>query len=304
VVQAPNDNPSDTNGAIVADPAPIEAVSPQASSGKPASRNPSEDRKKKQQDLPDVSLVIPEETRPEVKAIIKANVASLSSTRASERVKAAQVLGELGEQGKPVRRPLCRALLDPTSAVRVAAADALKNIDPRMQHLAVAFMTTSARAGKQAVDPQLLEKIRQLGDDAEPLTPLVVRSARLSAAAGDPALADTLTTLSYIASNDHRVYKLIVLALSNPGEDVRYSALEALVRMKHARLAVRQIIRRLRTDTPRNRVAAIKALTVLSDPSTEEMVAGAIAGQRYHEDESVRHAVEVALNKLQNNHDP
>src|SRR5262249_17989471 len=79
---------------------------------------------KKGDDLPDVSLQIPEETRPEVKAILKANAISLSSRTAAERVKAAQVLGELGEQGKPARGLLCRAMLDPVTNVRVAAADA------------------------------------------------------------------------------------------------------------------------------------------------------------------------------------
>src|SRR5262249_24690500 len=100
-------------------------------------------KEKKDEDLPEVSLQVPEETRPEVKAPIRANTNEvLSAKKAADRVKAAQVLGELGEQGKPARGVLCRAMLDPSADVRVAAADALKSIDPRIQFLAVALATT------------------------------------------------------------------------------------------------------------------------------------------------------------------
>src|SRR5207302_807006 len=67
---------------------------------------------KKGQELPDVALVIPEDTRPEVRAIIKENVINLRSKKASERRKAAEVLGELKEAGKPVRGLLCLTMLD------------------------------------------------------------------------------------------------------------------------------------------------------------------------------------------------
>src|SRR5439155_9665688 len=85
------------------------------------------------------SLVIPEDTRPEIRAILKENAANLRSNSVSARVKAAQVLGELKEEGKAVRRLLCQAMLDPYETVRVAAADALKNIDPKMQYLALSL---------------------------------------------------------------------------------------------------------------------------------------------------------------------
>jgi hypothetical protein len=60
---------------------------------------------KKGQELPDVALVIPEDTRPEVRAIIKENVINLRSKKASERRKAAEVLGELKEAGQGIALP-------------------------------------------------------------------------------------------------------------------------------------------------------------------------------------------------------
>jgi hypothetical protein len=45
---------------------------------------------------------------------------------------------------------------------------------------------------------------------------------------------------------------------------------------------------------------AIHTLVALADKTTEEAIADAIGGQRYHADEQVRRAVDDALNKLQN----
>src|SRR5207245_6608740 len=207
------DKPSSTKGVVVADPAPPELVPRQQSSDKVKSGKPSEDQKKKQQDLPDVSLVIPADTRPEVKAIIKENVINLRSKRVSERVKAAEVLGELKEEGKPVRGLLCRAMLDSSASVRVAAADALKNIDPKMQYLAVTLVSEKD-FGRLAT---LLGNIQKLEDDGEPLAPLVADGAIRSAAANNAnLLASELATLSHIARNDLPSCKLIAsLGINN-----------------------------------------------------------------------------------------
>jgi HEAT repeat protein len=251
----------------------------------------------KKDDLPEVALVIPEDARPEVKAIIKSNVFALRSRRASERLHAAHVLGELGEAGKPVRGFLCAAMLDPVPDIRVAAADALKNIDPKMQYLAVTLVTEKD-GGRLA---ELLGRIQNLEDDGEPLAPLVAYGAFASAAADNEnhLLAPELAALSHIARNDLPSCRLIASALANPEESVRATALRSLARMKHGKLAVRTIIALLKTDTPANRIAAIETLTALADESTEEVIAHAIAALRYHEDESIRRAVDAALNKLQ-----
>jgi hypothetical protein len=261
---------------------------------------PKSKQAKRDNDLPDVSLVIPEEARPEVKAIIKQNVLNLRSKKAAERAKAAEVLGELKEEGKPVRGLLCRAMLDPYENVRVAAADALKNIDPKMQYLAVTLVSEK--------DPvrltSLLGKIQKLEDEGEPLAFLVAHGAIRSAAANvNNLLAPELATLSYIARNDLPSCNLIASALANRDFQVRADAMRGLARMKHGKLAVPKILALLKTDIPANRVIAIETLTALADPSTEEMIAETIAAQRYHAEETVRKAVEAALNKLQSKKD-
>jgi HEAT repeat protein len=276
----------------------------------PARSQPPPKRKAKKvgEDLPDVSLQIPEDTQPEVKAIIKAQVLGLSSSKASERAKAAQILGELGEKGKPVRKLLCKALLDPSNSVRVAAADALKNIDPKIQYLAVKYVTEGG----------VLRELQNLKEDAEPLTPLVVHSAKLSAMGGsrppsrrggsliDPRvrLGDEIVTLSFIAKNDPAVCKLIASALDNQDASVRYAAVQSLTRMKHGRQYVPRMLRLLKTESPHGLIAVIEALVALADMSNEEAIVEAISNHRYHEMESVRKAVEVALNKLESKQNP
>jgi hypothetical protein len=260
-------------------------------------QNPKPNQKqKKDQDLPDVSLQIPEDTRPEVKAILKANAIALSSKKVTQRVKAAIVLGELGEGAKPARGLLCLAMLDPSPAVRVAAADALKSVDPKMQYLAVALLIEQDTL-KQL---ELLTKVEKLEEDGQPLSPLVAYRALQSARKKSSFLTRELTVLSHIAKSDLVACSMIASALDNLDQDVRKTALEALARMKHGGLATLKMVSLLAKDTPSNRIVAIKALTAVADRKNEEVIAVAIAAQRYHDDEAVRKAVEEGLNKLQN----
>ncbi len=258
-------------------------------------------QRKQDDDLPDTSLVPPPESPPGVKAIIRANALALYSKRASDRLQAARALGGLAEEGKPARRLLCGAMLDPVIAVRVAAADALKNIDPKMHYLAV-VLATENDADRLST---LLGKIQKLEDDGEPLAPLVAYVVKFAASKGINTLLTTaLTTLSRIGKKDLSSYRVIATALTNRDPLIRAIALRGLARMKHGKLAVPRILALLKMDIPINRIAAIKALAALADESTEEIIAEAIATQRYHNDASVRRAVETALNKIENKQNP
>jgi HEAT repeat protein len=243
-----------------------------------------------------VALQIPEDTRPEVKAILKAQVQALASSSASARAKAAVVLGELREQARPVRGLLCRAMLDPSLPVREAAADALKLIDPKIHYLAMGLVSYEGDAKRY----ELLSKIEQLKDDGMPLAPLVASGAIASAKSSIrwEMLQQEMRTLAAISRNDLRSYRLIDEALVNPNVQVRYVALEVLPRMKHGRRSVGKVIALLKADTTAIRLAAIECLTSLADETNEEAVTAAIHSQRNHPEERVRSAVEVALNKL------
>lgn len=255
-------------------------------------------KQQQKDDLPDVSLVVPEDASPADKTFLKDKALALSSKRLSERLRAAQVLGELGEKGKPVRGLLCRTmLLDPAPAVRVAAADALKNIDSKMHYLAVTLLTEKSTFALIA----LLAKIQKLEEDGEPLAPLVAYGAIDAARRrnAESLLIAELTALSHIARNDLAACRLITRALTNTNAPVRATAMRGLARMKHGKLTVRQVISLLKTD-PTNRIIAIETLTVLADESTEEIITDAISAHRYDERADVRQAVETARNELEN----
>jgi HEAT repeat protein len=261
---------------------------------------------KKDDDVPEVSLVPPPETSPEMKAFLRANALALYSKKPSERIQAARVLGGLSDQGKPARRHLCAAMLDPVLEVRVAAADALKNIDPKMHYLAVVLATEKVASNYDARRVEtLLAKIQKLQEDGEPLAPLVIHVVKFAVSSGTHSLLTTsLTTLSRIGRKDLSSYRVVATALNNRDPSIRVIALRGLARMKHGKLAVPKILALLRMETPLNRIAAMEALAALADESTEEIVAEAIAAQRYHNEESVRRAVDAALNKLENKQNP
>jgi HEAT repeat protein len=278
---------------VVAPPAPASEL--------PLQKEP-RPKAKIESDLPDVAFDIPTETSGQIKAIMVENVQRLfeKKAKASERIKAAQVLGELGAQGMPVRIALCQVMLDKDVTVREAAADALKKIDPKMQFLAVAVLTDESLRERK----ELLQKIKKLEDDGAPLSPLIAHfTVRCKEVGDDAGLIEHLAVLSTIGKNELTVCRLTATALDHRNAEVRLVALKALPRMKHGKLFVERITRFLSknsTETPEIRIAAIEALSELADQSTEEILAEAIAGQRYHKDERVRKAVEVGLNKIEN----
>jgi HEAT repeat protein len=284
-------------------PAPPPAATRSATEGSRASKGK---QPKEKDDLPDPSLVPPQETPRGVKTILQANEIALRSKRASERIQAAQVLGGLGEEGKPARRLLCAAMLDPVVEVRVAAADALKNIDPKIHYQAVLLATEKVTTADEVVRlVRLLEKIQKQEEDGEPLAPLVIFVIKIASSNGADALRNTsLTTLTHIGRKDLASYLVIAKALTDRDPAIRSIALRGLPRMKHGKLAVPKLLALLRVDLPALRIATIETLTDLADESTEEIIYEAIRAQRYHNDESVRTAVDTALNKLENKHDP
>jgi HEAT repeat protein len=261
---------------------------------------------KKSEDVPDVALVPPAEASSSVMAVIRVQAIALHAKKAAERIQAAQTLGALGADGKPARRLLCAAMIDPVVEVRAAAADALKNIDPKMHYLAVVLATekVAADADAQRV-ASLLEKIQKLEEDGEPLIPLVAFVVKFAAVNGTPPLLlAALTTLSRIGRRDLASYQIVATALTNQDMKIRSLALRELARMKHGKLAVPRILALLKSDTPANRIVAMETLVALADESSEEIIAAAIAAQRYHDKEEVRQAVAAALNKLESKHDP
>jgi HEAT repeat protein len=203
--------------------------------------------------------------------------------------------------------------------VRVAAADALKAVDSKTSRLALELMEKNGD-----VRGALSDTILKLGEDGEPLAPLVayyaLQSGGLQEAdlqrriaeklrrkeeihsltSSNETLGPQLIVLARIAGKDLAACKLIASALSNPDPGVRRVAIDLLAEMKHGALAISRIISLLKSDHDDNRLAAIKTLVALADKSTEEIITAAVTDQRLDKNGKIRDAVDDALNKLQN----
>jgi HEAT repeat protein len=225
-----------------------------------------------------------------------------AKTAPGERIKALEALGMLGEQARPALRLISAATIDEDRRVRVAAADALKRIDRQISELAVKLLFAVPLYGRAASNPaHIYQAMVRLGDEAEPLTPLILMSFKLSLAASDVrGIAQEVDVLSNIAKKDESACRLIRTGLLSLDTRVRNAALKALPKMQHAATAIPQLIARARTnDEPLNLVAAIEALVILVSKDNKASVIDAINDLRFHPDDRVRRAVEAALVRLQ-----
>jgi hypothetical protein len=254
----------------------------------PLDANPTKDS---QSTLPKVQNE-PEGPTAETKSILKLNLDNLASPRPADRAKAAAALGELGEKAMTARRPLCSAMLDVNEKVRVAAADALKKIDPEIQRLAVAIVINKDRTAIQTAC--------QLKENGEPLTPLIMDLAKplLGVTKGQSDLGLCIQSLAEIAPDDTAVNKLVLTCLISPNAHYRQVSLNVILKMKNKKQAVPQLLQIAKSDTEGLRIKAIQTLLELVDEDNQEKILKVIEGMRFDRSEAVRSAVDRAVEKL------
>jgi hypothetical protein len=248
-------------------------------------------------------------------AIVAQNVSLLTSPVPNNQISAAKGLESLGPKAQTGRRALCNAMLEhrhpsqDNAAVRKAAADALKAIDPKIWEFAVT-LANSPPLYTAVGEPPLptYRELQRLGDSAEPLTPLITMSVYFSQKINNAkAQAQQLTVLSSIASRDEEACGLLGTAVDDPNPELRNAALQGLARMKHGRTVVPKIISRMNpqgNETPANLIAAIHTLTALRDESNADSIMRAVHELRYHQDVNVRKAVESAVKVFQTANKP
>ncbi len=269
------------------------------------------------------------EPSPEVKAIVKLQTTTLRTSKsATERKKAAEVLGALGKSGQLARRDLCQSMMDSSRNVRIAAADALKAIDESTYKLATAIYIN--------VDQLALQKAATLGLAAEPLTPLLLRLAENSsktALSAATAYASTgksysqaasvvaynvrllegcMAALAAAAPRDPHANKLIIHSLSfqlpnhrsrptyfdSESQRVRAAALVSLRSLANIKQALKPLQKVATSDVAKNRIAAIGLLASIHDADNGAAVRKTLEGVRFDNDETIRLAVEQALKKI------
>jgi hypothetical protein len=261
-----------------------------------------------------VASIKADEPTPEVKVIIARFQDEVKSESERSRVSAYTTVGELGEKGKSIRRQLCQGMLDKSTAVKTAAADALKKVDATIYKMALAIEINQ--------DEKTIDSARDMKQEAEPLTPLLLKLAVQNATLGsqvEPIVSSDLTreagvairlarqkmircinALSQMAPDDSGVNKAIIQMLSNPIEELRTTALDNIDPLKNKKLALSKVV--FIANDHKNgvslRAKAVTKVPDLIDNNTSTNAKKALEKLRFDAQPEVRAAVEDALKRI------
>jgi hypothetical protein len=236
---------------------------------------------------------------PETKAIIKTAIGYLKDKKADDRIKGADMLGELGVKAKTARRDLCAALMDKNAKVQTAAADALKRVDSTMAEAALKIYING--------DAEAITKLESLGTKAEPLTPLVLEYSKQVAAKSKAKkneyddLYRCIKVLAAIAPDDEGANKFVISGLASTYPKIRQAAVVACRTMTYGKTAILQIADIAKRATIDERMAAIETLVTISDATTKKGIEKVLNAMRFDPDTNIRKAVQDGLDKINSN---
>jgi hypothetical protein len=104
----------------------------------------------------------------------------LSNAAATRRADCARQLGELGAAANPVSRALCRAMLDHSKAVRLAAGEALEKVNPGLY-----WPVRTLVAGEDRPNhAKAIAALAKIAKDAGPALPILIYRLRSDLSAG------------------------------------------------------------------------------------------------------------------------
>jgi HEAT repeat protein len=226
----------------------------------------------------------------QIKALILVLTKDLRGRKASDRIKGAEGLKELGLKAKAASRDLCKALLDPILKVGQAAANALDKVNPTLYELVIPLI----RDNKIGNKIQAVEKIGQLGAEGNAAVPVLL-SFKAAHLGGE---RQAVYALAAVAPEE----KLIAVAMAewlvkDENSGVRQAAAESLPKMKHASEAIPNLIVTLKNDkVDKVREAAAKALGQIGDDAEE--VIKALEAAKLDPSAEVRKAASEAINRM------
>ncbi len=236
------------------------------------------------------------------KALISKLLDDSKSKLPSVRASAYKSIGELGENGKSLRRQLCNGMLDTNIPVRQAAADSLNKIDPKMNKFALAVFIDR--------DWEQIRIVGEMKGEAEPLVSLInaVAASRMPIALGQTpdtkfAISNVRTcidAMAKIAPEDAVANNAVIAMLTNTRPDLRACGVNNLAAMKNRKLALPTILKIAKTagEFDSTRIQAIALTPILVDENTKVATRKVVDSLRFDASPGERHAVEVAVNAL------
>lgn len=235
---------------------------------------------------------------PETKAIIKTATGFLKDKKAEDRIKGADMLGELGIKAMSARRDLCAAILDKNAKVQAAAADALKKVDEKTAEIAMKIYINA--------DFDAITKLLGQGAKAEPLTPIVLAYSIQMAEKNKlnkrnefgEHVVRCIQVLAAIAPSDEQANKYIISGLSSIYPRIRMAAAAACGTITYGKTALPQVADIAKRGTGEERLAAIDTLVLIADETTKKDIEKVLNAMRFDKEETIRKAVQSGLDKL------
>lgn len=254
---------------------------------------------------------------------MKALAKSLASRKVEEKADAAEALGKLGEEARPLARDLCRAMLDNSPLVKHKAGEALQKVHPKLYpHIATILEGTDT-----AANPKILERfkareaISELGEEGIAAVPVIAKYVQENVAGieavslkiGRPFTAKTeeemvltdIRTLTKIAPTDEATLRFLgELSLATSRPRICQTAVAALGESGVNHPSTRKLVSSLLVSHIGRGGAAGgtvgKALKGLEDEGKQTIPALRTLAQR-SPDFKVRKAAEEALRNLERN---
>jgi HEAT repeat protein len=241
---------------------------------------------------------------PETAAVI----VDLKSKALSTRLKAMERLAGLGAKGRPAAGPLCEVLFDAAPAVRSAALEALRQVNPDLHRpvarlldpLTETELANPGRSGRGAA----VRKLGRLGPAGKPAAAVLIFYKQQLSQAGamkypiGQHVRLVVAALAKVAADDPAVTKLLAGWLAQEPEPAsRVAVARALAKMKDGKDASAALAVALRSDPEAQvRVAAAQALGQIGSEAKGALQA--LAAARTDPANAVRQAAQEALAKI------
>jgi HEAT repeat protein len=243
-------------------------------------------------------------------------VQGLKSKQVADRVRAAEEIGRMKEEGKPAARALCEAAISSDEVVRQAALEALEKIHPSLYKPVSTLLLDNSPNNRQ----QAAQTIKLMGQEGNAATPVVLEILKRNNHEGpkgpffidDSFMLEEMATLQAIAPDELDTVNLMIELTTYEGYfsggQVRHVAAIALGELAKKHPGKRQeIIKALLAATqfhpPRWQqldqptcIAAIGALGKIG-PDAKEAIAD-LKKLKLSPDMAIREAAGAALEKI------
>lgn len=215
------------------------------------------------------------------------------SPKSTDRAFALSVMGLMGPEARPATREICEGFLDPSPAVRRAAALAIPLVNPAIADTIITIQQSDSYRRRL----QAILQLAKLGDDAASAVPIVLAFMEQARPEDQAAVVNALATVGVRDPDLAKRFATWALGHRNPA--VRQAALAALPRLPDAQDTIPLFLNNIGPDRDNaTRLIAIAALTALGSGNRDVLQALENLS-RTTASPQIKRAADAALSRLQ-----